>query len=964
MIRTRVYLSSCCFLLYLAAVSQSLRFENYTTRQGLTTNDVFNLHQDNRGYIWLFGPYGTLRFNGITFKPVLENLPLRERFVYSCFENKSGRMWIATANANIFEVRNDSAIQVLGLDSISDLFRKDVAEILQLQVDDSLNLFVISKKYCFKIQRTSSGYRPINLNSGKKDTLAYYKLIEHENQVLTIYPNRTLWFLKRDHISLELKIENRDTTIQLFGHIQGTIKVCKKLRDEICFAHETRFGRIRRDGSVRYTFLNSIINNFTIDSRGHYWVGCFNGGLYELSPEGTVLSHYFENLTVNDVLVDTQNELWVSTSHMGLYCCHNLYHHYFTENETLGKPLSFLKLVDGMLIAADANGSIYRIYNEGNIVRLHQNKDYGQPMDIITGDGYFLSGNRKSIEVLSVTGKSISQLIDSDGYPYYAHSFYRQSHDTIISVQRKGITRIINRKPEKTIQLDFKTYAAIQWKSKLLICTENGVYEFTNNHAIQPPFLSKTAGISVQHPVYDKEGNLWFCTEGSGLFTLTSSGKLRHFAGRENLPSNIVYRLTFTNEGKALLSTNKGLFVCNRNLLDAAPQWKSLVAESATNALPYAGKIYVHIANGVVVLDTNDRNVDQSYFNLARLTVDTSEILISQLNNLPAGTRNLTFEFDFINFDGLRPPISYTLSGPITESIRDAGNTLKFRDLTPGQYTLQAQADQRNSKHLKKEIHFNIPPKFHQTLLFRIAFILFALGILVAIVWLIVWRRRVQAERAFEVKRLLLEYQSKAMRMQMNPHFIFNALNTLQRFILENKRDASYDYLQEFAALLRDLLESSDAEFISLQKEIQILTRYIEIEKARFSGSFVYEIVCLVEKSEKLMIPLLLIQPVVENAIWHGLLHKTGERTLKIEFTRESEYLLVCKVFDNGIGLSSDVSSGNHVGKRSMGTSIINERLKLLGNNAGLECGYTIREWRDDAFAVCGTEATIIIPIL
>ena len=245
---------------------------------------------------------------------------------------------------------------------------------------------------------------------------------------------------------------------------------------------------------------------------------------------------------------------------------------------------------------------------------------------------------------------------------------------------------------------------------------------------------------------------------------------------------------------------------------------------------------------------------------------------------------------------------------------------------------------------------------------------LFGLG-LMAIVFMcllfVKWRTakiiRINKEKN-ELDARLLELETRAIRTQMNPHFIFNSLNTLQRFVLEDDKKKAYTYLVEFSGLLRKLLESSDADTISLKEEIEILTSYLEIEKLRFDNSFEYKISSDIIQTEQVYIPFMLVQPFAENAIWHGLLNKSGQRLLYVKFKYLDEQRILCEVEDNGVGRDFKVKESNSVKKKSMAIDFIQQRLDLLQRSTGISCSLEIIDKKDTEQNSLGTLVRIIIP--
>lgn len=153
-----------------------------------------------------------------------------------------------------------------------------------------------------------------------------------------------------------------------------------------------------------------------------------------------------------------------------------------------------------------------------------------------------------------------------------------------------------------------------------------------------------------------------------------------------------------------------------------------------------------------------------------------------------------------------------------------------------------------------------------------------------------------------EITAKLNKLETKVIRTQMNPHFMFNSLNTLQRFILEKDMDSAHLYLTKFSKLLRKILESSTSDSMSLSEEIEILNHYVELECLRSENSFSYQIINKVQNPEKTLIPIMLVQPFVENAIWHGLMAKKENRQLTVTFESFDDARISCTVDDTGVG--------------------------------------------------------------
>ncbi len=232
---------------------------------------------------------------------------------------------------------------------------------------------------------------------------------------------------------------------------------------------------------------------------------------------------------------------------------------------------------------------------------------------------------------------------------------------------------------------------------------------------------------------------------------------------------------------------------------------------------------------------------------------------------------------------------------------------------------------------------------------------------IVLIMVLLLRRERIKNKKQSQ----LFDMEMQIMRAQMNPHFIFNAINSVQQFILEADNENANKYLVKFSRLLRMILESNSEEYISIEKELDILSKYIEIEALRFDNSFKYKIIVDAEiNTSKVKIPQMMIQPFVENAIWHGLLPKENDKILKIVFKYVSPKVLECIIDDNGIGRNFKKPSDVIIKKRSLAINFINHRLELMSKELKGNYDVQIIDKRDGDDAISGTCVILKLPIL
>lgn len=205
----------------------------------------------------------------------------------------------------------------------------------------------------------------------------------------------------------------------------------------------------------------------------------------------------------------------------------------------------------------------------------------------------------------------------------------------------------------------------------------------------------------------------------------------------------------------------------------------------------------------------------------------------------------------------------------------------------------------------------------------------------------------------------------KAIKSQMNPHFFYNALNTIQSYILANDKKQAVNYLSKFSSLTRTILEMSEKENISLAEEIKTMSLYLDIEKARFNEDFEYEIKMLkISDPDQLKIPAMLLQPYIENAVKHGLLHKNGRKELQIIFEKNDDRLSI-HIDDNGIGMkkSAELNAIKNKNHRSFATGAMQTRIDLLNKNKADKITIEYIDKLNAAQQSLGTTVIIQIPV-
>jgi len=216
-----------------------------------------------------------------------------------------------------------------------------------------------------------------------------------------------------------------------------------------------------------------------------------------------------------------------------------------------------------------------------------------------------------------------------------------------------------------------------------------------------------------------------------------------------------------------------------------------------------------------------------------------------------------------------------------------------------------------------------------------------------------------------EFKKQLAQAETKALRAQMNPHFIFNCLNSINSFVMDQKHELASEYLIKFSKLIRLILDNSRSETISIEKELETLKLYVLLESARFDNKFkcIYQIAGDVNPNS-VMIPPMLLQPFVENAIWHGLMQKEGEGTITVEIKKQDEEFLNISITDDGIGRekAAEIKSKSATHK-SHGLKVTSQRIEMMNKLNSTGAHVNIIDLKDDQGHATGTRVELIIPI-
>ncbi|WP_276479674.1 ligand-binding sensor domain-containing protein [Paraflavitalea pollutisoli] len=538
----------------------------------------------------------------------------------------------------------------------------------------------------------------------------------------------------------------------------------------------------------------------------------------------------------------------------------------------------------------------------------------------------------------------------------------------------------------------------------------------------QHAVLKELMGKMIIALFQDREQRIWIGTHGNGIYSYDGrTNQLSHLTTKEGLPGDIIYGFTQDNSGALYAGTAHGFVIipekgalqiynrrnglsyerCESLLKDSSGSiWitnsKSLVRfdpvkrqithfeqNSGLSIDGFISNAAIRTTNGELLLGTEkginafypDRLViTPSLLQVSVYAIDTNDSLQYFGSNarfsLPYNHNDITFHFTAVHLNGSRNiEYQYMLKGYDREwhagtDIREA----RYPSLPAGQYSFQLRAsiDRVKWTNANNEISITIVPPIWQRWWFITAAV-----IALALIMYTLYRWRLKQVREKEMMRSeynqrIAEIEMKALRAQMNPHFIFNCLNSINRYIVKSDHATASLYLTRFSKLIRLILDNSNSKNVLLANELEALRIYMEMESLRFNNKFTYEILVDEDVVPEIMeVPPLIIQPYVENAIWHGLLHKETAGHLIIHLSLVADNMLQCVVEDNGVGRerAMEFKSKSATTKKSLGMKLTEDRIAILNKHTATNASITIVDLHGEQGTASGTKVILKMPV-
>lgn len=478
----------------------------------------------------------------------------------------------------------------------------------------------------------------------------------------------------------------------------------------------------------------------------------------------------------------------------------------------------------------------------------------------------------------------------------------------------------------------------------------------------------------------DHANNLWIGTD-NGLFRRDAgSGKFSVYREKDGLQNSFVHQLAEDDQHAIWIGTRDGLFrlappytdftryTTDDGLAENDLEWPIVKTKAGELLIGSKGGFYRFWPADIKPRPYSGKakitafKIFETAYPVDPETAAHEATIISYRQNI------ITFEFaapDYSHASNVQ--YAYMLEG-FDKSWTYCGHktAATYTNLDGGNYTFKVKAANADGVWNNDAARFRlcITPPFWKTWWFRLLAVIAVLAAIYAVYRFNINKIRAEEKQKTSFNKMIAEAEMKALRAQMNPHFIFNCMNTIDSYILKNDQENASLFLNKFSKLIRLVLENSMHKYITLERDLEALELYLQLEHMRFDRNFSYSITCEKQLQESdAKIPPLLIQPYVENAILHGLRHKEGGRLLEINLTIAGDHI-ICIVSDNGIGREKAAAMKQANAHTPVGLRVTENRIAVLNTSTAKKAGVEITDLYDAQQKAIGTKVILTIPVL
>jgi ligand-binding sensor domain-containing protein len=940
-------------LVSFACLSQEPVMKNFTVKDGLPSSEVYFSMQDSKGYMWFCTDGGVSRFDGYAFHNYSSQDGLKDNTVFGCIEDNKGKIWFRTLSGRLFYFEDDSIYGIPANDRITTQVRNGVVNSVYVDSGDTIWAGISPGVGYFKI---APPYRGIDfsIHNLEVSRYAYFMEIDQKGYIWGRHVGPRLHDLQAD--STFLYSYRQYTKSGSFTKKRGPFSQnteTKYLRSHSGDYFITGFREVFKTGKNESVTLPGTVISVFEDSHQDVWVGQFRHGTSFFTGgklSGMKPGHLLGNVSVSSIAEDREGGFWFSSLEMGVYYMTSRDMLYYDKSRGLSdnKVLTLVAGANNTILAATENGAI-SVVSHDSILGLVPGMDLKQENTI-----YRLAISPVKGEIIVGARWAFSFGIGHPFHPDYLLERTNKIAYNCFANDKKGNLWAGNYMSlDEVDPVTRKVLGEYNSKSRILsLCCgagdtvwvgcvnglwnfKDGLFRYQGNK--YPSFTSRIEDLKLA-----ADGIWWFATKGDGIIVKSKTDVFR-ITERNGLSSNICKSICIDSAGIVWVSTNHGISRIEMK------KWKEyqiticsaddgLLTNEINQIIRTGNQVWAATNLGLITFDATKFHLNETPppIYLTHLDVNSRKRSFSDTLHLKYFENLL--QINFIGLSYMRNSklrYKYMLDGLDTTWNYSQQNGIQYTILPPGKYCFKVYAINSAGVSSKKpaELYFTISKPFWREWWFILPVTILLLAITLTIINYRINKLRKVAVEKSDITRKMVELKLVALRAQMNPHFIFNSINSIQLFILKNDTESAHKHLSRFSKLMRQVLENSRHEFITLEKELSALELYVELERLRFSYKFHFTVSKGegVEPEHVLIAPLIL-QPYIENAIWHGLMHlenSEGQLLLRIEIHGE---MLKCIIEDNGIGLKKSIAIKKDSSHRSAGTSLNKERVETINS--------------------------------
>ena len=905
-------------------------FVNFTTVEGLNTGKITRIREDSSGRVWMFNRDGSLNYyfqNKLynpSNAPFLDSLQPNEAF-YDFFEDNDHTLYFYNISYEIFSLDTQNIVH--GYNAYDDL-----SKILQMELPP-----------LYQIRKNSSG----EYQFWNPDEIIKFKELFKD-------PVR---LLHGQEGSLYRAFCSRDDFFYIVGN--GN-KVCKYQDCRVVDSVQLPF---------RIGYSMSRANALFVDSRDLIWVGTFDKGVYCLSGERVV--QHFDIPQANAILEDHENNIWITSAKDGVYKispylhAHRHFEVNLFQNKGIGEMAT--EVTGGLWLT---NGETVYLYKNGQLSTLdfkRKNLSFDVLYQFETGN--LVIGEKYSrMYVLRDVKPAV---MDSNGKIGYEKMEYSWSYISGIAINQKEdkfstfnyfdfslIDPDTLFGPYKNVLYSMLDYYNVGSRINYLYYDlhDNLIINAKKNYILEnDTFLQYEPLTSMNNKIITQHINLNDSTElfniGNEHIYLFRNNKFFDLTSQVDTSPDMKIRHLSYDDSILYMASFRNIYTCDNlmDVLENKPANIRLLDISFRNIhkiLAFQDSLYIASDDGLTIIpEATIKNIitHNPIPYIQSILVNDMETDFSQNNLVLKGRNNLKFIFSSINYSSTPVIYSYKLEGADADWSSGTGNIVAYQNLPFGDYVFKLRISKPNAAWSEPlDIHIAIKPRFWQHPIFIILVIMLIMGS----ISLVIFRMARNKIKQRETDHQLILLEQKALQSMMNPHFIFNTLGSIQNYLLQSKSEEAGLYLSQFARLIRLNISSINSALISLDEEVNRLKIYMDLEQLRTDNKFEY----IVEfeqgiDEEEVYIPSMIIQPFVENSIWHGISAIEGKGMIRISFSMQSAKALNIIVEDNGVGImQSKKYSTRTEDHLHLSMEMIRKRLEILGKKMKVKPGMVICE--------------------